>query len=562
MAPRRQAHKTDPCLYAEEILGVQWWAKQQEIAQAIIRHKRVLVKASHGVGKSFVAAGLVNWHYDTFNPSITLSTAPTANQVHDVLWKEVRVQRAGRIVGGRSDLLPKEPRMESEASHYAVGFTAESGEAFQGRHQGNIGIIFDEAVGVDTVYWESAEGMMTSPYAWWLAICNPTDTSSRAYEEEFRGNFHVIRVSALEHPNILAELRGEPAPFPFAVRLEWVENAVRNETTLIDASDKQAGDIEWPPGSGRWFRPGAWFESRVLGRWPSQAQASQSVWSEALWDQAQVVVPLPNEPTVMGCDVARFGDDYTSIVVRRGACVIHHETHNGWSTSQTAGRLKELCRRMKQQGEDPRDIVVNVDDDGIGGGVTDQADGFSFAACSGASRANDTERYPNRRSELWFATAQRTAEGGLSLGRLSDESLSLLRRQAMAPRWKLDAQGRRVVEPKADTKKRLARSPDDMDALNLAFAYVPPIRFEWLGVGPESPAPLASSEQQQRLAGEWLCPQCAAMAGESLLRYYGAPKDPHDPHAMVYCIICCRSQVEMGMGALLVGWRERKGDIA
>ncbi len=40
----------------------------------------------------------------------------------------------------------------------------------------------------------------------------------------------------------------------------------------------------------------------------------------------------------------------------------------------------------------------------------------------------------------------------------------------MAPTWKLDSQGRRVVEPKQDTKKRLKRSPDDMDALNLAYA--------------------------------------------------------------------------------------------
>jgi len=40
----------------------------------------------------------------------------------------------------------------------------------------------------------------------------------------------------------------------------------------------------------------------------------------------------------------------------------------------------------------------------------------------------------------------------------------------MAPVYKVDSQGRRVVEPMADTKRRLGRSPDDMNALNLAFA--------------------------------------------------------------------------------------------
>ena len=48
----------------------------------------------------------------------------------------------------------------------------------------------------------------------------------------------------------------------------------------------------------------------------------------------------------------------------------------------------------------------------------------------------------------------------------------------MAPQWKLDSHSRRVVEPKSDTKKRLGRSPDDMDALNLAFAgYGPEVSY-------------------------------------------------------------------------------------
>jgi hypothetical protein len=38
----------------------------------------------------------------------------------------------------------------------------------------------------------------------------------------------------------------------------------------------------------------------------------------------------------------------------------------------------------------------------------------------------------------------------------------------VAPRYWLDSQGRRVVEPKADTKKRLGRSPDRGDAVVMA----------------------------------------------------------------------------------------------
>ena len=42
----------------------------------------------------------------------------------------------------------------------------------------------------------------------------------------------------------------------------------------------------------------------------------------------------------------------------------------------------------------------------------------------------------------------------------------------MAPRYAIDSSGRVKVEPKADTRLRLGRSPDDADALLLAF-YVP-----------------------------------------------------------------------------------------
>ena len=93
-------------------------------------------------------------------------------------------------------------------------------------------------------------------------------------------------------------------------------------------------------------------------------------------------------------------------------------------------------------------------------------------AVSASERADAEEGYPNRRSELWFGVAERAAEGRLDLSRLSAESRRLIQRQVMAPTWKLDSQGRRVVEAKAETKRRIGRSPDDADALNLAFVTV------------------------------------------------------------------------------------------
>ncbi len=357
--------------------------------------------------------------------------------------------------------------METDPEHFAIGYTARDDSGFQGCHAEHVLIVFDEATGVDSAFWDAAEGMMTSSSSYWLVILNPTDPASRAYEEcQNTQKWHVMEISALEHPNIAADLAGRPAPFPRAVRLEWVQGRLAEWCTAMPSEDCTAQDFEFPTGSGKWYRPGPLFESRVLGLWPTGGSAS--VWTEALWLAClewQGVVD--SERLQIGCDKARFGDDFTSMVVRRGNCALWHETHNGWDNRQIAGRLKQLCREYANAGENPQEVTCRIDD--VQGAVVDLAEGFTFTSVNSSSRALEEERFPNTRSELWFATSGRASEGRIDLSRLNETSRNLLRAQAMAPTWRVDAQGRRVVEAKADTKKRLGRSPDDMDALNLAF---------------------------------------------------------------------------------------------
>ncbi len=466
----------DPAGYASQILGVTWWHKQIEIAESLLRPPyRTLVKACHKVGKTHLGGGLVNWWYDSLRSGPGAHhRAHRAARSRICSGKRCRVQR-GKQRGGFPG--PKMPRLESSADHFAHGFTAKDGDSFQGRHSPHTLFIFDEAVGVASEFWETAESMFNIGGAW-LAIFNPTDTSSQAYTEELSGGWHVISLSVLEHPNIAAELAGLPPPFPSAMRLGRLETLLEKWCRPVNGSPL-ATDIEWPPGSGEYLRPGPIAEARLLGRWPSQA--TNNVWSDGAWQSSELLLlPEPrNLPCEIGCDVARFGDDFTEIHVRRGPVSLHHEAANGWSTSETAGRLKQLADQWGRHcGTEGRQIAIKVDDDGVGGGVTDQRDDYRFVGLSGAHRAIEPDGYPNRRSELWFSTADRALRGDLSLVRLDPETRRELRRQAMAPIWKLDNEGRRVVEPKDQTKKRIKRSPDGMDALNLAYAPVPIVMLD------------------------------------------------------------------------------------
>ena len=486
-------YRADPVGYARDVLKVTWWDKQIEIAEALCRPPyRVLVKASHSVGKSHLAGGLVNWWYDTRSPGVCLTTAPTARQVRDVLWKEVRKQRAARpgFPG------PSMPRLQDRPDHFAHGYTARDATSFLGQHEAAVLLLFDEAVGVKPEFWEAAETMVQGAEYGWLAIFNPTDLTSRAYLEEqgLPGKWTVVDIPATAHPNIAAELAGAIPPYPSAIRLQWFLDCLDRWSDRIPASDSRSTDLEFPAGSGQWWRPGPLAEARLLARWPA---LGSGVWSDRSWTLAECAVldSLLTDVPEIGCDVARFGEDFTELHVRCGPVSLCHESHNGWGTDQTAGRLKELAREYAAWAThrypkhtaalDPRRIMIKIDDDGVGGGVVDQGEDYAFHGVSAASVALDAENYPNRRSELWFAVAERARRNQLSLAILPAAIRAELKRQAMAPKWKLDSAGRRVVEPKDDTRETLGRSPDGMDAMNLAYAPISEIGVaEWIGDEP------------------------------------------------------------------------------
>jgi hypothetical protein len=473
--------------YAQEVLGVRLWAKQIEILRALTRppHK-VLVLSGHNVGKTFVAGVAVNWWYDSRNPGVAITTAPTNQDVRDLLWKEIRLQRG---ILKRSDFAgPHAPILWDKPNHYAKGFTAEKGESFQGRHDYRMLFVFDEAIGIDPVFWLTTKTMFKpgGEHAW-LAIFNPTDTSIQAFQEFSaigdQQSWTIIQMSCLDHPNIAAEIRGEPPPYPNAVTFAQLDEGLRELCQPVLPGDQLVTDVEWPPGSGRYLRPGPEAEARWLGRWPSEG--IKSVWSDALWQSALRELPEPTDVLhEIGCDVARQGDDWTAFHVRRGPVSVLHESYQKQDTMFTVGRLIELARKCadicsrqhpQRQRVRPEDIPLKVDSIGFGAGVVDRLAEQDYNVCpvdASSTHCNRPGDYKNKRSELWFQTADRARAGQLSLSRLDKRTLDRLRQQALAPEYKINSQGQRELEPKDKMKERLKRSPDDMDAVNLAYYEV------------------------------------------------------------------------------------------
>ena len=50
-----------PVAFATDVLGVQLWAKQEEVLAALPQHRRVAVKSGNGLGKGFCARVAVHY---------------------------------------------------------------------------------------------------------------------------------------------------------------------------------------------------------------------------------------------------------------------------------------------------------------------------------------------------------------------------------------------------------------------------------------------------------------------------------------------------------------------
>lgn len=164
-------------------------------------------------------------------------------------------------------------------------------------------------------------------------------------------------------------------------------------------------------------------------------------------------------PNIMAVDPAEYGDDDTSVAMRRGRVARKIAAWNGLGTMETVGRVSLLADREK-----PDWIVVDVT--GVGTGVADRLIelGYRVKRVHFGSAAFDADRYVNCRDECWVEMAEWFADVPVSIE--DDDSLAA---QLTSVQYGYDSKRRIKLEPKELMKKRGLRSPDDADALALTF---------------------------------------------------------------------------------------------
>lgn len=168
-------------------------------------------------------------------------------------------------------------------------------------------------------------------------------------------------------------------------------------------------------------------------------------------------------PLIVGVDPARFGDDRTAIIRRKGRAVYDLEIYEKLSTMEVAGIVHSIIKDEK-----PDQVAIDVG--GLGAGVVDRLEelghGNVIVPINFGSAALDPKRFINRRAEMWWELRD-WLDGDMPVMIPDRDDLHT---DLVAPQYKYDSNQRRKLESKDDIKKRGLRSTDCGDALALTFA--------------------------------------------------------------------------------------------
>lgn len=393
-----------------------------------------------------VEAWTVLWFISCFNDCRIPCTAPTAHQLNDILWPEIakwrRAMRAdfGQVLQQHSEKLSI---IGFQDDAFAVPRTArkENPDALQGFHATNLMYIVDEASGIEDVIFEAAEGALSSPGARILMAGNPT---------KVEGYF--------------ARSHGKD-------RSQWV-------TLHLSCEDSTLVDPLWVKEMEKKYgRASNVFKVRVLGEFPTQSDDTLIPIDWITSAIARDISPTGRANRIAGLDIARFGDDANSLVVRGGPVLMYADQ---WQYCD----LMETCGKVVKAWKENLFDAVYADVIGLGAGVVDRLKELGVPVVGvnvAESPAFDqTGRFVRLRDQLWWGVR----EWFQGLGCRIEPGVGFredLAAQLTTIRYGLTSDGKLKIEGKDEMKKRGLVSPNLADALCMTFApgpIVEPQRFK------------------------------------------------------------------------------------
>lgn len=383
--------------------------------------------SGHGIGKSAITSWIVLWFMSTRPHCAGVVTANTQSQLTSKTWRELSLwhKRAlnahwFRWTATRFQAI-ESPETWSIA---AIPWSESNPEAFAGLHAKDVLVIYDEASAIADTIWDVTEGAMTTPGAFWWAFGNPTRNTGR-FREAFGARKH-----------------------------RWNGRQVDSRTAKM-ANRKEIE--QWVEDYGE---DSDFVRVRVRGLFP-RASSTQLIASNLASEARSRVIDrrdYDRYPTILGVDVARYGDDRSVIARRQGPQVWKPEAYREISTMELVDKVMEAYREHKVD-------VVCVDGIGVGAGVVDRLIELNVpvADVQSAATAGDKRKYVNVRAEMWGRMAEWMDEASLP----DDDELE---QELTAVEYGFNSKMQMQIESKDDMRRRGMASPDKADSLAMTFA--------------------------------------------------------------------------------------------
>lgn len=432
----------DSALFIAEVFDIDLYPWQQQVCRWYDEGRRgISVASGHGVGKGWLLALLAIHHVLTRFPQKTICTAPSAGQLYQALWNDIKI-----FVNRLPPVLKETLEVRADSIHLADApnesfiaartSRADQPEAMQGiRSEGWTLVLGDEASGIPDTVFEAGRGSMSGFRVTTILTGNPIRTAGFFYDTHHRlkDRWATLNVSCRDIPHITPD---------------YIE-----ECKQLYGEDS------------------ARFAYRVLGQFPTADEetliAAELVEGAKLRD----VEPIAGAKVVWGLDVARSGADRSALAKRQANVLLEPvKTYTERDLMRLCGRIiAEFQATPRHQ----RPVELCIDVIGIGAGVVDrlrevgpdQLPGCAVRGINVAEAPPVAGPYVNLRSALWHE--YRDWYAGRDVRIPDDERLIA---QTVAAKAQFTSAGKIKMESKDDMKKRGLPSPDEADAVVLTFA--------------------------------------------------------------------------------------------
>jgi hypothetical protein len=400
---------------------------------------RIAVASGHGIGKSALIAMLIKWGLDTCEDTRIVLTANTENQLltktmpEVVKWNNLAIT-ADWFRPTATALISTVKGHDRAWRLDAIPWSEHNTEAFAGLHNKlkRIIVIFDEASKIAPKVWEVALGALTDENTEiiFIAFGNPT-LNTGAFRECFGRHRALWKTRQIDSRTVEG------------VNKDYLDELV---TTYGEDSDI--------------------VKVRVRGQFPSASSMQFIPSDDVSAARKRELKPDTFEPVVIGVDVARFGDDSSTIYFRQGRDA---RTRKPIRLSQID--TMQLAAKVAEQARIERAQLVCVDEGGIGSGVVDRlrqmgvpVAGIQFGASPlNAVRMDNGVKAANRRAEMWSIMREWLKGGAIPDDQILADDLT-------GVEYSFNARDEIQLEKKEHMKKRGLSSPDDGDGLALTFA--------------------------------------------------------------------------------------------